>query len=153
MELKDSLIAMQDTSRFLGRTTNAQPTALSTIIDLNKDLQRRLKRLRCTAFPYFLDTISPISGLQLLLYLNDKSLQYRDLEAFIILENADEESECFNQADIVFRPFLRRRASNARPALVLIRFLNPCLFFRFLFVYFIVTFILSPFLNYFSPEI
>ena len=80
----------------MGRTTNVQPIALSTIIDLNKDLQRRLKRLRCTAFPYFLDTISPISGLELLLYLNDKSLKYRDLEAFIILENADEESECFN---------------------------------------------------------
>jgi len=60
------------------------------------DLQRRLKRLRCTAFPYFLDTINPISGLELLLYLNDKSLKYRDFEAFIILENADEESECFN---------------------------------------------------------
>jgi len=43
-----------------------------------------------------LDTISPISGLELLLYLNDKSLKYRDLEAFIVFENADEESECFN---------------------------------------------------------
>ena len=80
----------------MGRTTNAQPIALSTIIDLNMDLQRRLKRLRCTAFPYFLDTISPISGRELLLYLNDKSLKYRDFEAFIIFENADEESECFN---------------------------------------------------------
>jgi len=80
----------------LGRTTNAQPILLSTIYDLNMDLQRRLKRLRCTAFPYFLDTISPISILELLLYLNDKSLKYRDFEAFIILENADEESECFN---------------------------------------------------------
>jgi hypothetical protein len=80
----------------LGRTTSAQPIALSTIIDLNMDLQRRLKRLRCTAFPYFLDTISPISGLELFLYLNDKSLYFRDFEAFIILENADEESECFN---------------------------------------------------------
>ena len=80
----------------MGRTTNAQPIALSIIIDLNMDLQRRLKRLRCTAFPYFLDTTNPISGLELLLYLNDKSLKYRDLEAFIILENADEESECFN---------------------------------------------------------
>ena len=80
----------------MGRTTNAQPIVLSTIIDLKMDLQRRLKRLRCTAFPYFLDTISPISGLELLLYLNDKSLEYRDFEAFIILENSDEESECFN---------------------------------------------------------
>jgi len=80
----------------LGRTTNAQPILLSTIYDLKMDLQRRLKRLRCTAFPYFLDTISPISILELLLYLNDKSLKYRDFEAFIILENPDEESECFN---------------------------------------------------------
>jgi len=80
----------------LGRTTNAQPILLSTIYDLNMDLQRRLKRLRCTAFPYFLDTISPISILELLLYLNDKSLKYRDFEAFIILENPDEESEYFN---------------------------------------------------------
>ena len=80
----------------LGRTTNAQPILLSIIYDLNMDLQRRLKRLRCTAFPYFLDTISPISGLELLLYLNDKSLKYRDFEAFIILENPDEESEYFN---------------------------------------------------------
>ncbi len=80
----------------MGRTTNAQPILLSTIYDLNMDLQRRLKRLRCTAFPYFLDTISPISILELLLYLNDKSLKYRDFEAFIILENPDEESEYFN---------------------------------------------------------
>jgi len=80
----------------LGRTTNAQPILLLIIYDLNMDLQRRLKRLRCTAFPYFLDTISPISILELLLYLNDKSLKYRDFEAFIILENPDEESECFN---------------------------------------------------------
>jgi hypothetical protein len=80
----------------LGRTTNAQPIALSTIIDLNMDLQRRLKRLRCTAFPYFFDTTSPISGLELFVYLNDKSPKYRDFEVFIILENPDEESEYFN---------------------------------------------------------
>jgi len=109
--------------------------------------------LRCTAFPYFFDTTSPNSGLELLVYLNDKSLKYRDFEDFIILENSEEESEYFNYADIVFRPFLRLLASKARPAFVLIRFLNPCLFFRFLFVYFIVTFIFSPFLNYFSLEI
>jgi len=60
------------------------------------DLQRRLKRLRCAAFPYFFDTTSPISGLELLVYLNDKSPKYRDLEVFIILENPDEESEYFN---------------------------------------------------------
>jgi hypothetical protein len=48
---------------------------------------------------------------------------------------------------------LRRRASTARPDLLPIRFINPCLFFRFRFVYFIVTFINSPILNYYSLEI
>ena len=153
MELKDSLIEMQGIACFLGCTINVQLILLSKNIDLKRDLQRRLNRLRCTAFPYFFDTTSPISGLELLVYLNDKSLKCRDFEVFIVFENSDEESECFNQTDIVFRPFLRRLASKARPALVLIRFLNPCLFFRFLLVYFIVTFIFSPFLNYFSPEI
>ena len=54
------------------------------------------KEITLYSIPIFLDTISPISGLELLLYLNDKSLQYRDFEAFVILVNADEESECFN---------------------------------------------------------
>ena len=138
---------------FLGRTTTEQHILLSTIIDLKADLQRRLNKLRSIAFPYLFETISPISGLELLVYLNDKSPKCRDLEVCIIFENSDEESEYFNQAEIVFRPFFRRLARRARPAFVLIRFLNPCLFFRFLLVYFIVTFIFSPFLNYFSPEI
>ena len=83
-------------SGFLGRTTTAQPILLATIIDLKADLQRRLNKLRSIAFPYFFETISPISGLELLEYLNDKSPKRRDLEVSIIFENSDEESECFN---------------------------------------------------------
>ena len=54
------------------------------------------KEITLYSIPIFFGYNSPISGLELLLYLNDKSLKYRDFEAFIILENADEESECFN---------------------------------------------------------
>ena len=146
-------MALKETSGFLGRTIKEQLILLSTRIDLNADLQRRLNKLRSIAFPYLFDTISPILSLRLFVYLKDKSPKHRDFEAFIVFENSDEESECFNQAEIVFRPFFRRLARRARPAFVLIRFLNPCLFFRFLFVYFIVTFIFSPFLNYLSLEI
>ena len=83
-------------SGFLGRTTTEQHILLSTIIDLKADLQRRLNKLRSIAFPYLFETISPISGLELLVYLNDKSPKYRDCEVFIIFENSDEESEYFN---------------------------------------------------------
>ena len=83
-------------SGFIGRTITAQPTLLSTIIDLKADLQRRLNKLRSIAFPYLFETIRPISGLELLVYLNDKSLKCRYLEVFIIFENPDEESEYFN---------------------------------------------------------
>ena len=96
MKLKDSWIALKDTSGFLGRTTITQLILLSTIIDLKADLQRRLNKLRSIAFPYLLETISPISGLELLVYLNDKSPKFRNLEVFIILEKSDEESEYFN---------------------------------------------------------
>ena len=81
---------------FLGRTTNVQPILLSTINDLKADLQRRLNKLRSMAFPYLFETTSPISGLELLVYLNDKSPKYKDCEVFIIFENSDEESEYFN---------------------------------------------------------
>ena len=64
-----------------------------------------------------------------------------------------EERERFNYAEIRARPFLRRRASTTRPDLLPIRFIKPCLFFRFRFVYFIVIFINSPILNYYSLEI
>ena len=86
----------KEMSGFLGRTTTAQPTLLSTIIDLKADLQRRLNKLRSIAFPYLFETISPISGLEPLVYLNDKSPKCRDLEVSIIFENSDEESEYFN---------------------------------------------------------
>ena len=86
----------KETPGFLGRTTTEQPILLSTIIDLKADLQRRLNKLRSIAFPYLFETISPISGLELLVYLNDKSPKHRDLEVFIIFENSDEESEYFN---------------------------------------------------------
>ena len=86
----------KERSGFLGRTTTAQPILLSTIIDLKADLQRRLNKLRSIAFPYLFETISPISGLELLVYLNDKSPKCRDLEVSIIFENSDEESEYFN---------------------------------------------------------
>ncbi len=86
----------KEMSGFLGRTTTAQPILLSTIIDLKADLQRRLNKLRSIAFPYLFETISPISGLELLVYLNDKSPKCRDLEVPIVFENSDEESEYFN---------------------------------------------------------
>ena len=86
----------KEMSGFLGRTTTAQPILLSTIIDLKADLQRRLNKLRSIAFPYLFETISPISGLELLVYLNDKSPKRRDLVVSIIFENSDEESEYFN---------------------------------------------------------
>ena len=86
----------KEMSGFLGRTTTAQPILLSTTIDLKADLQWRLNKLRSIAFPYLFETISPISGLELLVYLNDKSPKCRDLEVSIIFENSDEESEYFN---------------------------------------------------------
>ena len=89
-------MALKESFDFLGRTTIAQPTLLSTIIDLKTDLQWRLNKLRSIAFPYFFETISPISGFELLVYLNDKSPKCRDLEVSIIFENSDEESEYFN---------------------------------------------------------
>jgi hypothetical protein len=64
--------------------------------DLKADLQRRLNKLRSIAFPYLFETISPISGLERLIYLNDKSPECRTFEAFINFENFDEESEYFN---------------------------------------------------------
>ena len=89
-------MAPKETSGLLGRTITAKPTPLSTIIDLKADLQRRLNKLRSIAFPYLFETISPISGLELLVYLNDKSPKCRDFEVFIIFANLDEGSEYFN---------------------------------------------------------
>ena len=89
-------MAPKEISGFLGRTITEQPILLSTIIDLKADLQRRLNKLRSMAFPYLFETISPISGLGFLVYLNDKSPKCRDFEVFIIFENSDEESEYFN---------------------------------------------------------
>ena len=86
-------------------------------------------------------------------YLKDKSPQDRDLAIFIIDLKSAEERERFNYAEIRARPFFRRRASTTRPDLLPIRFIKPCLFFRFLFVYFIVTFINSPILHYYSLQI
>jgi len=87
---------LKETPGFLGRTITAQSILLSTIVDLKADLQRRLNKLRSIAFPYFVETISPISGPEFLVYLNDKSPKDRDFEVFIIFENSDEESEYFN---------------------------------------------------------
>jgi hypothetical protein len=89
-------MALKERSGLLGRTTTTQSILLSTTIDLKADLQRRLNKLRSIAFPYLFETISPILGLELLVYLNDKSPKRRDLEAPIIFENSDEESEYFN---------------------------------------------------------
>jgi len=49
--------------------------------------------------------------------------------------------EKFNYTEILLRPLLRRLDNAARPFLVPILFLNPCLFFRLRFVYVTVTFI------------
>ena len=89
-------MALKERPGPLGRTTSTQPILLSTIVDLKTDLQRRLNKLRSIAFPYLLETISPILGLELLVYLNDKSPKCRDLEVPTVFENSDEESEYFN---------------------------------------------------------
>ena len=78
-------MALKERPGPLGLTTTTQPILLSTIIDLKTDLQRRLNKLRSIAFPYLLETISPILGLELLVYLNDKSPIGRD---FAILMTA-----------------------------------------------------------------
>jgi hypothetical protein len=52
-----------------------------------------------------------------------------------------------NQAERTLRPFLRRRAKIARPALELIRALNPCLFFRLRLLTVILIFIIQPILK------
>lgn len=137
----------------MGRIINAILGTFFTIMVLNTERQRLLKRLRWTALPYFLDTINPNPESNPAAYLKDKSPQDRDLATFIIDLKSAEERERFNYAEIRARPFLRRRASTTRPDLLPIRFINPCLFFRFRFVYFIVTFINSPILNYYSLEI
>ena len=87
---------VKETSDFLGRTIIAQPILFSTMINLKADLQRRLNKLRSIAFPYLFETISPILGLGILVYLNDKSPKHRDFEAFIIFSNSEEESAYFN---------------------------------------------------------
>ena len=153
IEEKDLLIDLLFIFGFLGRTINEILVLLFKKRILNTERQRLLKRLRWTALPYFFDTTNPKPGLQPIAYLKDKSPHDRDLATFIIDLNSAEEKETFNYTEIRARPFLRRRASNARPDLLPIRFINPCLFFRFLFVYFIVTFINSPILHYYSPEI
>ena len=89
-------MAPKEMPGLLGRTIIAQSILLSIRIDLKADRQRRLNKLRSVAFPYLFETISPISGLELLVYLNDNSPKCRDLEVFIIFENSDEESEYFN---------------------------------------------------------
>ena len=137
----------------MGRIINAILGTFFTIMVLNAERQRLLKRLRWTALPYFLDTINPNPESKPAAYLKDKSPQDRDFATFIIDLKSAEERESFNYAEIRARPFLRRRASTARPDLLPIRFINPCLFFRFRFVYFIVTFINSPILYYYSLEI
>ena len=137
----------------MGRIINAILGTFFTIMALNAERQRLLKRLRWTALPYFLDTINPNPESKSAAYLKDKSPQDRDFATFIIDLKSAEERERFNYAEIRARPFFRRRASTTRPDLLPIRFINPCLFFRFRFVYFIVTFINSPILNYYSLEI
>ena len=89
-------MATKEMFGLMGHTIKAPPILLSTTIDLKADLQRRLNKLRATALPYLFDTISPISGAGLFVYLNDKSPKLRDFEVFIIFENAEEESEYFN---------------------------------------------------------
>ena len=153
IEEKDLLIDLLFIFGFLGRTINEILVLLFKKMVLYTERQRLLKRLRWTALPYFLETINPKPGLEPIVYLKDKSPQDRDLATFIIDLKSAEERETFNYTEIRARPFLRRRASTARPDLLPIRFINPCLFFRFLFVYFIVIFINSPILHYYSPEI
>ena len=46
--------------------------------------------------PYFFDTTKPRHGLELEMYLKDKSLTFRDFDVFIMRENSNEEREYFN---------------------------------------------------------
>ena len=116
-----------------------------TIVFLNTARQRRLNKFRFTAPPYFLETIRPNPGSVLGANLNNKSPKARDLETFMVYLNSAEDRENFNYAEICLRSFLRRLARIARPDLVLIRFINPCLFFLLRFVNFIVVFIFNPY--------
>ena len=125
-----------------GRTITDNPSPPSIIIDLNINLHLRLKMFLWTAPPYFVETENPIHGSASNTHLRDKSPLYRDIGVSIICEKRGEEREKFNYAERDDRPFLRRLESIARPALVPIRFKKPCLFLRFLLVYFIVIFIL-----------
>jgi hypothetical protein len=80
----------------LGRTTTEYNILLSIIVVLKRALQRRLKRFLWTECPYFFDTASPNPGLELEMYLKDKSLIFRDFDVFIMRENSNEEREDFN---------------------------------------------------------
>jgi len=89
-------MAPKEMPGLLGRTIIAQSILLSIRIDLKADRQRRLNKLRSVAFPYLFETIIPISGLELFIYLNDKFPKRWDLEVPIIFKNPNEESEYFN---------------------------------------------------------
>ena len=92
----DSLIDLREMFCLLGRTTTEHNILLSIIVVLKIDLQRRLKRFLLTESPYFFDTTSPNPGLELEVYLKDKSLTFRDFDVFIMWQNSDEERENFN---------------------------------------------------------
>ena len=136
---------MKDKFCFFGRTISAISIPFLISRSRKRDLQRLLKIFRETEFPYFLDTINPNAGGNLGVYLKDKSPINRDLETFIMLLNSAEGTDSFNYAESPLRPLLRRLAKRARPFLVPILFLKPCLFFRLRLVYFTVTFIKIPF--------
>ena len=80
----DSLIDLHEIFCLFGRTIIEYNILLSIILDLKKDLQRRLKRFLRTESPYFLDTTSPIPGPKLGANLKDKSLIFRDFDVFIM---------------------------------------------------------------------
>ena len=90
------MIDLRDTFCLLGRTTTEQDILLSIKAVLKRDLHRRLKRFLCIEPPYFVDTTKPRHGLELEMYLKDKSLIFRDLDVFIMRENSNEEREYFN---------------------------------------------------------
>ena len=142
---KAKTISLNEIFDFWGRTTSETMTPRCISFFLKRNRQWRLKRLRETALPYFLETMSPRAGWDIEIYLNDKSPINRDLEIFIIWLNSDEDKDRFNYTEISLRPLFRRRAKIARPPFVPILFLNPCLFLRLRLVYLIVTFIKNPF--------
>ena len=129
----------------LAQTTSHTDTLLSRNKFLKINRQRLFNRFLSTALPYFVEIENPINDCGPTQYLKERPFTENVWWLFKSFANWDVVSEKFNYAEIVSRPFFLRRAKIERPAFVLMRFINPCLFLRFLFENLIVVFILCPF--------